>query len=105
MTLTEDFQSALKNLFDHVTGLGEEITLDGEDIDALVRYEIEVDSSGTRFDVLDLDILRSDYNGIPSSRSVAVVDDVTWYFWKQVSADAISRRLRFRNKQRFTSGA
>lgn len=104
-TLSESFQSALSGLFHPTTGLGEEITLDGEDINALVRYEIDVDASGTRFDVLDLDILRSDYNGIPSSRTTAVVDEATWYFWKQISADGISRRLRFRNKQRFTSGS
>jgi len=105
MTFTDDFQTSLSYLFDPVTGLGEEITLDGEDINALVRYEIDVDSTGVRFDVLDLDVLRSDYNGVPSSRTVAIVDESTWYFWKQVSADGISRRLRFRNKQRFSSGA
>lgn len=104
MTLNEDFSAALAPIFDPVTGLGEEIILNGSDINALVRYEIDVDSGGLRFDVLDLDILRSDYNDVPTKRTTAIVDDSTWYFWRQVSADSISRRLRFIRNQMFTSG-
>lgn len=104
MTLNADFASGLSGLFDPVTGLGEEISLAGETVNALVRYEMDVDANGVVFEVVDLDILRQDIDALPEYRAEAVVDGQTWYFWKQVSGDSISRRLRFRTNQRFTAG-
>jgi hypothetical protein len=103
MTLNDDFAAGLSGLFDPVTGLGEEITLAGETVYALVRYDMDVDDNGIRFEVVDLDVLRTEIDALPEYRAEAVVDENTWYFWKQVAADTISRRLRFRKAQRFNS--
>ena len=95
MTLNTDFSDALISLFDPGSGLGEVVTLGSTQINALVRYETDADETNASFEVMDIDILRKDYDAVPNYRETAVVDGNTWYFYKQMAGDTISRRLRF----------
>jgi len=106
MTLAEDFANSLSILFDPVTGLGSAITLGGDDLNALVRYEVDMDDTGVKAEVMDLDILRMDYEDEPEYRIEAVVNGASWYFWKLVAGDEISRRLRFvkHKRSKFSAG-
>jgi hypothetical protein len=101
MALIDDFKEDLAGIVDPVYGLGVSVVLDGKTINAIPKYETDVDDNGVKFEVLILSVLRSDYDGIPGYRAVAVVEGRTWYFWRQDQGSTLARRLRFRSNERY----
>lgn len=105
MTLISDFAADLRCIMDPNTGLGETILLDNQSVNALVQYGTDTDENGAKMDIMDLDLFCADSTVPPAYRTEAVVNNVTWYYWKQIFRDVVSAKLRFVKNPRFKFNA